>query len=155
MTVSGVVSGQVVAYNGEIVTLLRVNDDVSRWTVRLDALLWEQKELIVRTRHLCGIDQSKQQNHEQGRQWAMCGGDKMTLRGLVSAQIYDGQNVTLLRANDDGSRWTVRLDSVVWKQRELIVKPGNLRAVDIFKALPDKVLRLSQPSIDSILLINR
>ena len=56
MTVSGVVSGQVVAYNGEIVTLLRVNDDVSRWTVSLDALLWEQKELIVRTRHLCGID---------------------------------------------------------------------------------------------------
>jgi hypothetical protein len=36
----------------------------------------------------------------------MCGGDKMTLRGLVSAH-----------------------------------KPGNLRVVDVFKSLPDKVLR--------------
>ncbi len=141
MTVSGVVSGQGVAYNGEIVTLLRANDDGSRWTVRLDALVWEKKEWTVKSSHLCGLDQSKQQNHEQGRQWAMCGGDTMTLRGLVSAQIYNGQNVTLLRANDDGSRWTVRLDSAVWKQRELIVKPGNLRVVDVFKALPDKVLR--------------
>ncbi len=95
----------------------------------------------MKSSHLCGIDQSKQQNHEQGRPWAMCDGDIITLSGLVSAQIYNGQNVTLLRANDDGSRWTLRLDSVVWKQMELIVKPGNLRVVDIFKSLPDKVLR--------------
>ena len=90
----------------------------------------------------CEIDQSKQKNHEQGHQWAMCRGDKMTLSGLVSAQIYNDPNVTLLRGNDDDSRWTVSLDSVVWKQRELIVKSDNLRVVD-------KVFRLSQPSIDN------
>ncbi len=65
----------------------------------------------------------------------------LSLRCLVFAQIYNDQNVTLLRATDDVSRWTVRFDSVVWKQRELIVKTGNFRVVDVFKSLPDKVLR--------------
>ena len=59
------------------------------WTMSLDALVWEEKELIVKSNHLSGIDQSKQQNHEQGRQWTMCDGDKMTLRGLVSQSLLE------------------------------------------------------------------
>ena len=69
----------------------------------------------------------------------MRGGEKMTLRGLVSAVHYNGQAVTLLRANDCGDRWVVRLEAAVWMQKELVVKPLNLVATQPHKSLPDKV----------------
>ena len=70
----------------------------------------------------------------------MKGGETWVLTGLVKATHYNGQSVTLIRADDSGARWLVRLDAVVWKSRELTVRAVNLKMSHPRLSLPDKVV---------------
>ena len=70
----------------------------------------------------------------------MKGGETWILTGLVKATHYNGQSVTLIRADDSGARWLVRLDAAVWKSRELTVRAVNLKMSHPRLSLPDKVV---------------
>ena len=70
----------------------------------------------------------------------MKGGETWILTGLVKATHYNGQSVTLIRADDSGARWLVRLDAAVWKSRELTVRAVNLKKSHPRLSLPDKVV---------------
>ena len=70
----------------------------------------------------------------------MKGGETWVLTGLVKATHYNGQSVTLIRADDSGARWLVRLDAAVWQSRELTVRAVNLKKSHPRLSLPDKVV---------------